>query len=59
MDGVYQESVVGDGVLHLVDGKGKEPAVEVAHPQQPLDVQLGHRWRELPDGRPLGVYCVT
>ena len=29
---------------------GKEAAVEVAHPQQPLDVQLGHWRQELPDG---------
>ena len=62
---MYQESGVGDGVLHLIDhlidyrelllGHGQgvrqgtddveeawdESAVEVTHPQQALEVQLG------------------
>ena len=46
---------------------GKEAAIEIAHPQESLDVQLGRQWRELPDGGdllregadPLGVHGVT
>ena len=31
----------------------KEVAVEVPHPQESLDFQLGHWRKELPDGRDL------
>ena len=46
---------------------GQETAIKITHPQQPLDVQLGHQEQELLDGGdllregsdPLGFHRVT